>query len=221
MNKLGRMASAAFLMLVCAAAAPAQMGMRSGPPGMHGIWSPVVGQGGVYEFTSKDGGTQKMEMAIVGKDTVDGKEAFWYQMVMDSGEGGGKMVMKHLMVRDGQETHYVKSIMQIPGQPPMEMPAQMGQRQHAKQSADINTEAQDVGSESVTVPAGTFTAEHFRMNDGSGDAWVAKNVSPYGLVKYQGKDTTMVLVKVITDAKDKIVGKPIPFNPQSFMQQQQ
>lgn len=218
MNKLGRMALTVFLVVFSAVAAHAQMGMHSGPPAMHGVWNPVVGEGGVYEFSSKDGGTQKMEMAIVGKDTVDGKEAFWYQMVIDTPQGGGQMVSKHLMVRDGQETRYIKTIMQIPGQPPMEMPAQMTQRQHAKQAADIKTESQDVGSETITVPAGTFNCVHYRMNDGSGDAWVAKNVSPYGLVKYQGKDTTMTLVKVVTDAKDKIVGKPVPFNPQSFMQ---
>jgi hypothetical protein len=28
----------------------------------------------------------------------------------------------------------------------------------------------------------------------------------------------MVLVKVVTAAKHKIVGKPVPFNPQMFMQ---
>jgi hypothetical protein len=219
MNKLGRMLSVVILVLIFAVLAPAQMGTHSGPPGFHGVWNPVVGQGGVYEFSSKDGGTQKMEMAVVGKDMIDGKEAFWYQVVMDIPHGGGQSVTKHLMVRDGQETHTIKIIMQFPGQPPMEMPAQMSQHQHAKQSADISTEAQDIGSESITVPAGTFTAEHYRMNDGSGDTWVAKNISPYGLVKYQGKDATIVLVKVVTDAKDKIVGKPVPFNPQSFMQQ--
>jgi len=218
-NNLGRIAIAAFVVALCALPANSQMGMRGGPPTVHGIWNPVVGQGGVYEFSSKDAGKQTMEMAIVGKETVDGKDAFWYQMVMESSEAGGKMVIKHLMVVDGSETHAVKMIMQFPNHPPMEMSGQMGQRQHSRQLADIKTEAQDVGSESVTVPAGTFSCEHYRMNDGSGDAWVAKNVTPYGLVKYQGKDTTMVLVKVVTDAKDKIVGKPVPFNPQAMMQQ--
>jgi len=38
-------------------------------------------------------------------------------------------------------------------------------------------------------------------------------------VKFQGKDTTMVLTKVITDAKDKITGAPVPFDPMKMMQQ--
>jgi hypothetical protein len=31
----------------------------------------------------------------------------------------------------------------------------------------------------------------------------------------------MELTKVVTDAKDQIIGTPQPFNPQAFMQQQQ
>jgi hypothetical protein len=31
----------------------------------------------------------------------------------------------------------------------------------------------------------------------------------------------MVLTKVITDAKDKITGTPVPFNPMSLQQQDQ
>ena len=42
---------------------------------------------------------------------------------------------------------------------------------------------------------------------------MAKNAGPYGLVKHQGKDTTMVLTKVFSDYKDKITGTPQPFNP--------
>jgi hypothetical protein len=31
----------------------------------------------------------------------------------------------------------------------------------------------------------------------------------------------MVLTKVITDAKDKVTGTPVPFNPMMFQQNQQ
>ncbi|MGH9724447.1 MAG: hypothetical protein ACRD41_05215 [Candidatus Acidiferrales bacterium] len=40
-----------------------------------------------------------------------------------------------------------------------------------------------------------------------------EKVRPYGLVKSQGKNSTVVLTRVITDAKDKITGTPVPFNP--------
>ncbi len=55
------------------------------------------------------------------------------------------------------------------------------------------------------------------MKNGSGDFWVSDKVSPYGLVKYQGKDMTMVLIKQVKDAKDKITGTPVPFNPALMM----
>jgi hypothetical protein len=40
-------------------------------------------------------------------------------------------------------------------------------------------------------------------------------------VKATGKDSTTVLTRVITDAKDKIKGTPVPFNPMGMMQQRQ
>jgi hypothetical protein len=52
------------------------------------------------------------------------------------------------------------------------------------------------------------------MKDGFGDFWLSKQVSPYGLIKGQGKDLNIVLTRVVSDAKDKITGTPVPFNPQ-------
>jgi hypothetical protein len=133
----------------------------------------------------------------------------------------GQMVTKTLTVVDGTDTVVSRMIMQMPNRPPMEMPTQMSKTSAQKQPADIRDRAEDLGSESITTPAGTFTAEHYKMKDGSGDAWVAPKAGPYGLVKFQGKDTSMVLTKVITDAKDKITGTPQPFNPMMFQQDQQ
>jgi hypothetical protein len=46
-------------------------------------------------------------------------------------------------------------------------------------------------------------------------------VSPWGLVKSQGKDSNMLLTRVITDAKSKITGPVQPFNPMMMQQGQQ
>jgi hypothetical protein len=102
----------------------------------------------------------------------------------------------------------------------MEMPENMTQARKPTQFTDLRSNTDDVGSESVTTPAGTFACEHYRMKDGSGDAWVSDKVTPFGLVKYQGKTDSMVLTKLVTDAKDKIVGTPVPFDPMKMMQQQ-
>ena len=86
-----------------------------------------------------------------------------------------------------------------------------------KVPANIAENAELVGTESVTVPAGTFSCQHYHMKDGSGDGWISDKVTPWGLVKSQGKDSTIVLTKVITDAKDRITGTPTKFDPMQMM----
>jgi hypothetical protein len=218
MKAMGRFVIAAGLGIFSVGTAAGQMGMRG--PSMRGVWNPVVGSGAAYSIEQKSGEKSEMEMAIVGKETVDGKDGYWFEMTMQSPRGEGQMVMKSLTVVDGSNTTVKRMIMQPPGQQPMEMPiAMMQQRGSTTRPADIRSEAEDVGSESVTTPAGTFTCEHYRMKDGSADVWVAKNVAPYGVVKSTSKDTTMLLTRVITNAKDKITGTPVPFNPMGMMQQ--
>jgi hypothetical protein len=213
-----RCGSIFMLAAMLPALAGAQMGMHAGPA-MRGIFNPVVGSGGEYEMTT-DKGKTVMEISVVGKESVDGKDGYWFEMAI-SNASMGQMISKSLTVLDGQDTVVSRMIMQMGSRPPMEMPTQMYKANAQKQSADIRDRADDVGSETVTTPAGTFVTEHYKMKDGSGDAWVAPKAGPYGLVKFQGKDSTMVLTKVITDAKDKITGTPQPFNPMMFQQNQQ
>jgi hypothetical protein len=203
-----------------AATASAQMGMR-GPTQLRGVWNPVVGSGAVYEMQSQNGPKSVMEFDAVGKDSVGGKDAAWMEMTMSNPRMGGDIVTKYLVTVDGSGMQTSKMIMQLPGRPPMELPDSMTQARKPTQFTDLRNNTDDVGSESVTTPAGTFTCEHYRMKDGSGDAWVSDKVTPFGLVKYQGKTDTMVLTKLVTDAKDKIVGTPVPFDPMKMMQQQQ
>ncbi len=203
-------AAIAFCVLTSASVSRAQMMRGGGPPQFAGVFNPTVGVGAAYDVQTKDG-TKSMEMAIVGKDSVDGKDAYWWEMAMTDQKMGGEMVMKFLLVMDGANTHSSKVIMQFPGKPPMEMPQGMGRGERSRVPTDARNDAEDLGSESITVPAGTFTAEHYRAKDGSGESWIAKNAGPYGLVKHQGKDSTMVLTKVYSDYKDKITGTPVPF----------
>jgi len=202
--------------LSVAGVAGAQMGMGMRSPMPRGLFNAVVGQGSAYETTSADGRKTNIEYALVGKESVNGKDGYWMEWTMNA--MGGEMILKVLIV-PGDATAVSRTIMQMPGRPPMEMPAQMAGRMNSSSvPTDIKSSAEDVGSESVTVPAGTFMCEHYRMKDGSGDTWVSSKVVPLGVVKHQGKDSSMVLLKTITDAKDKITGVPQPFNPQMMMQ---
>lgn len=196
----------------------AQFGMRQ-PQMPRGLFNPVVGSGAVYDMQMANGNKTTMEIDVVGKDSVDGKDAYWFETSMSNmpqGAPPGGMTMKMLMVLDGADSYASKMVMQMGDRPPMEMAIPPNRGAAQKQPADIKSMAEDVGSESVTTPAGTFSCEHYRMKDGSGDTWVSEKVSPYGVIKHQGKDTTMVLTKVVTDAKDKITGTPQPFNPAAF-----
>ena len=204
-----------FLALAFAAEASAQGPLGGGIGSLpRGMFNPVVGSGAQYEVQPNGKDKMTIEIDVVGKESVDGKDGYWFETAFDSHMG--QMLMKMLMVSEASNSTVAKIIMQMHGGPPMEMPAQMmGQR--AQQTYDIRDKADKVGSESVTTPAGTFMADHYHMKDGSGDFWVSDKVSPYGVIKGQGKDINIVLLKIITDAKDKITGTPVPFNPRLMM----
>jgi hypothetical protein len=221
MNRLCRIAVSTIFLFLAASSVSAQMGMRMGPPDVRGVWNPTMGAGAGYEMQSETSEKTNMEFAIVGKENVGGKDAYWFEITMNSPKSGGEMVMKYLYAMDGGNIQVAKMIMQMPGRPPMEMPATMMRGNKAPQSSDFRTQAEDVGSESITTPAGTYACEHYRAKDGSGDVWISPKVSPWGLVKYQGKNSSMVVTKVTTGAKDKITGTPQPFNPMMMGQKPQ
>ncbi len=207
----------ACLLAISAASGQTGIPMRSTMP--RGVFNPVVGSGAAYEMTSADGRKSNIEFAVVGKESVDGKDGYW--MEWTSNAMGGDMIVKMLMV-PGDTTVVSRTIMQMPGRPPMEMSGQMATHMNSSNlslPSDFSSVAEDLGSQTLTVPAGTFSCEHYRMKDGSGDTWISKKVAPLGVVKYQGNDSTMVLLRVRTDVKDKIVGVPEPFNPMQMMQQ--
>ena len=183
----------------------------------------MVGAGAAYEMTDKDGKKSQMEITIVGKEDVAGKPAFWTEMAFANARSGGQMYAKNLMSVSDTGVTSTKMIMQMPGQPPMELDMSMAPGRGAKQTtpATIAEKAEIVGTESVTVPAGTFSCSHYHMKDGSGDAWVSDKVAPWGLVKSVGKDSSMVLTKVITDATDHITGTPTKFDPAQMMRGRQ
>ena len=210
------------LLAVLALALPtgAQMGMGPRMPDMSGIWHPLVGSGAAYEMTDQSGKKTQMEMTVVGKEDVNGKAGYWMEMAMAGPRSGGQMYMKYLLAPSDNGLAFTRMIMQMPGQDPMEMDMNMsmgGRRMPQSTPTDIRDKAERVGTETITVPAGTFSCEHYRMKDGSADAWVSDKVAPWGLVKSQGKDSSMVLTKVITDAKDHITGTPKKFDPMQMM----
>jgi hypothetical protein len=220
MKNLRIAVACAFCLTILAGSASAQMGNGMRPAMPAGVFNGTVGSGAQYESTALDGTKTTIEFAVVGKEAVNGKDAYWLEWTATVGHMG-EMVMKVQITPDSSSGANSRMIMQMAGRPPMEMPSQSRTGSQPPPKMDIRGESEDVGKESVTTPAGTFVCEHYRAKDGSTDTWISTQVTPFGVVKAQGKNTTMVLTRQISDARDKIVGTPVPFSPQMMMQQMQ
>jgi hypothetical protein len=180
------------------------------PPQMPGAFQPVVGSGATYHITTASNSEVQFSYAVVGKEG----DAYWLEIRSTMAKGG--MVMKQLMSMPGggQTPQIQRMIMQAAGQPPMELPVSMinGAAAHAQtpNAAGPRALGEKVGTETVTVPAGTFECEHYRSvsNGKNADVWVSAKVSPYGLVKMISGETRMELQKVLSNETSQITGEP-------------
>ncbi len=208
MRKTGATVISLVIMFVLAQSAYAQFG-RSAGPRFYSDFTPVVGGWSEYQMTGKGEQPTKMKIAIVGKEG----DAYWYETVMEL-KGEGRMVSKMLVAGNPEDRKNVKKmIVKMGDQPAMEMPAMMHGSRSPEQKVDQKGKVTDKGTESIKVPAGTFTAQHMQYQDGERviDSWASKQISPYGLVKSQSKDFEMVLVAYGTGAKTLITETPQKF----------
>jgi hypothetical protein len=137
-------------------------------PTLSGIWHPVVGTGAAYEMTKKDGQKTQLEITIVGKEDVDGKTAFWQELAMTDPRTSQPIYAKNLMTVGDNDVTSTRVIIQMAGRGPMEMdmnmnPAGRGMKQTTPMN--IADKAEIVGTESITVPAGTFSCTHYKMKN--------------------------------------------------------
>jgi len=187
----------------------AQFGKGAGPK-FHSDFKPVVGGWSEYQMTGKGGAPSKMKIAIVGKEG----DAYWYETIMETKQEG-QMISKMLVSGNPEDQKNIKRmIVKMGNQPAMEMPIQMMQAsKDLGQKGKIAGKIIDKGTESIKVPAGTFTAQHMQYQDGEVvvDSWVQKDVSPYGMVKSQSKEFEMVLLGYGTGATTLITETPQKF----------
>jgi hypothetical protein len=195
-------------------------GMRGGmgrqAPHLLGDFKPVIGSGAQYQMTTQNR-TMTFAYVVVGKEDVEGSTGYWMEIRTQNPEMSGEMVMKQLLVLGGDKPQIKRMIMQSPGRPPMEMPMGMmmgmGQRGQASGAGDTSP-GEKVGSETITVPAGTFECDHYRKQEphGTMDVWVSSKVSPYGTVKMTSGEMTMALEKVLSNETSHIQGEPQKMN---------
>ncbi|HTP68642.1 MAG TPA: hypothetical protein VMJ35_07030 [Dongiaceae bacterium] len=212
----------ALVILGIASIAQAQMGMDYFTrPAITKVFHPTVGKGSVYQTTNTSGGdgkTSTTEIGIVGKESVDGKDAYWVETSMTDPKGQ-PVVGKTLMSLQGEVTIH-RVIFQQAGQPAMEMPMNMTGQHKSTGEVNLN-DWHSVGTESVTVPAGTFTCEHWKNEKNGSEIWTSDKVPSYGVVKELSNKRSMVLVKIIDNYPDKITGPVQKFDMQQMMQQMQ
>ena len=183
----------------------AQFGEGHGPK-FYSEFKPVVGGWSEYQMTGKGEQPSKMKIAIVGKEG----DAYWYETVMETKQEG-RMISKMLVSGNPEDPKGIKRmIVKMGDEPAMEMPLQMmqGSKDQGQKGKTF-----DKGTESIKVPAGTFTARRiqYQFEDLVEDTWVHKDVSPYGVVKSKSKDFEMVLLGHGTGAKTQITEKPQKF----------
>ncbi len=214
-----RTAVAIITTILCFTISGWAQGMRGGmgrrAPHLLGDFKPVVGSGAQYQMTMQNK-TMNFAYVVVGKEDVEGSTGYWMEIRTQGAEMPGEMVMKQLLVLGGDKPQIKRMIMQSPGRPPMEMPAMMlnmGQRGQAGGSGDASP-GEKVGTETVTVPAGTFECDHYRKQEphGTVDVWISSKVSPYGTVKMTTGETTMVLEKILSNEASHIQGEPQKMN---------
>lgn len=205
---------AVFLLLSLSLAAPfrasAQLFGKSLPE-VRGVFNPVLGSGASYESVDKDGKKNQLEITIVEKDPSSG--AYWMEYAIP--ESKGTMYMKSLISRQGNDAIVQHTIYQAPGEPPVDLTMTMSTQgmkspKQQNQKIDFRAEAQNLGSETITTPAGSFSCQHWRTTKEGTDVWISEKVTPWGLVKMSGPDVgTITLARVITGAKTHITGTPI------------
>jgi hypothetical protein len=187
-------------------------------PSMPSLSNPTVGSGSEYLMTTK-GKETDIAMVALGKEDFDGNTGYWMEMRMTGADtGGGEMVIKTLMVTTATQAGMKRMIMQQPGKPPMEIDGMMMSmmQQHPSHPAapaaggPTTGRGELVGTESVTVPAGTFNCQHYQSKgiNGTTDTWTSTDVTPYALVKKITPDSSMVLKKVLTNETSHINGEP-------------
>ena len=216
MKRLHLMLVAAVLCTIFATAARAQMGMDFfKKPAISDIFKPEVGSGAVYE-TERNQKKSTVEMSVIGREPVDGKDAYWLEFGHTDPRTGTMTYGKMLVTKDDFQFH--RLIFQQAGQAPMEMPMDPTTQQRSRMTDEME-KWHKVGPETITVPAGTFACDHWTKDDGKGDVWVSAKITPMSLVKEVTPTNSMVLVKVITDAKDHITGTPTKFDPEAMKRQ--
>ncbi|MGB7213011.1 MAG: hypothetical protein WBC97_10330 [Gemmatimonadales bacterium] len=198
-----------ILSLVLAAGIVAPLAAQ-GPCADKGAKLPAPGSWASYNATmpGRDGASRSttFRMAYLGHEAQG--DRLEIQMSSDRGQ----MIMQ--MVVDGfpyAPSSMKQMVMKMGDRPAMKVGAQMMQMMQSRApnggiTAEMCSEMQKVGTETVTVPAGSFSATHWHSAKQNTDVWVSPDV-PF-VVQVKGPNNSMELTAKGTGAKSAITETP-------------
>jgi hypothetical protein len=199
--------------------AEAQAGKE--PPRFFGIFATTVGAWSEYAVTESDTGKRStMRNSIVGKEG----DSFWYEVAIT--EDGVRNIIKMFLKGDPNNPENIQRLVMKNGeQPAQEMPREfvmMGRRMattmfETRSGSSVvnqpNLKVEELGTEQVTVPAGTFTVTRNRILDAAGKGLANydfnKDVLPFGVVRSETDKVKMELLAYGMDAASLIAEQPI------------
>ncbi len=189
-------------------------------PGLFGTFIPEPGVWSEYAILDKATGDRTvMRMSIVGAEG----DSYWYEVV--TREDGKRDIVKMLVNGDPNISGNIRRlIVKADKKPAMEMPRNlvfMGRRmandifrQRSGITTDSKVELHDVktGEGIVTVPAGIFSVEQYKVVDTNGKVYAkytfSREVHPFGIVSVDAEKKTILLEGHGTGAVSLITEKP-------------
>jgi hypothetical protein len=174
---------------------------------------PDVGEWAEYKGVMNKKDSTTMRYAVVGAEEREGKPMKWLEMRMTGKKADRNMIYQVLTPGNPAEIDLAQEIIFKPGEKPaMKMNQMMmgmirGQLKKNSVLRNLCEGVTVVGEESVTVPAGTFTAVKYHDAEHNTDSWVVPD-RPFFLVKSKGKDFELNLVSSGEGAKSSITEQP-------------
>lgn len=163
-----------------------------------------VGQWAEYSMTAPASpeGQGRMRLAIVGTEQADGERHYWHEAKAETPMG--TMITQMLVPGFPYNPSGIKRMIVKMGDQPaqdvtgtmLEMmrsqTANMPTLQAADRCGDTD-EVEEIGWETVSVPAGSFHALHLRSTEFGADWWISQDAS-FGMVKFVGAEGLELLL---------------------------
>jgi hypothetical protein len=180
--------------------------------------NPKVGHYAELQFTNATGESMLIRFAVVGSEMLDGREHYWIEVISAPPVIGDNVIVQMLVPHYPFDHRDLKAyIVKMPGAPARKVPddllAQIGEQTQTGPSwRQLCGSTEDLGTERVTVEAGTFNTRHYRAGENLEDEfWIAD--VPFGMVKLIQADSRMELVRHGSDARSSIREKPLEMKP--------